>query len=341
MKKILLVSHELTYTGAPRSLLNMAIELRRCGYSVKVISLRDGNFKTEFETENFAVEIVKQDWNDVIPLLEESDLVFANTIFSLQFAHFAQQYSEVVLIIREANNIKEICICGNIDENLIYEIRKIVCVSEYAKICIEKIYGIDGINVMHNFIYSYKGKKTRHIVSKRINFVISGTVEERKQQHIVIKAYNMLPPKIRNLASLHIIGRMPNWSEYYWSQFLQCDKNVVFHGEIADRNELYKLYSEMDVFIVASTDESCSLVALEAAMLGKGLIISNHVGASYILGDSRFIFTVGDINQLAWEMAQMTSRKVRIIQGIKNYINYVQTSTEKIYRRNLIKLIEE
>ena len=47
-KKILLVSHELTYSGAPRSLLNMAVLLKKQAYHVEVWSLQNGKFYKEF-----------------------------------------------------------------------------------------------------------------------------------------------------------------------------------------------------------------------------------------------------------------------------------------------------
>ena len=50
-QKILLVSHEMTYTGAPRSLLNIAKILKKSGTEVDVWTLKKGDFQREFEKE--------------------------------------------------------------------------------------------------------------------------------------------------------------------------------------------------------------------------------------------------------------------------------------------------
>ena len=49
IKKILLTTHELTYTGSPHSLLRIAKVLKKNNFYVEVWSLRDGDFKNEFQ----------------------------------------------------------------------------------------------------------------------------------------------------------------------------------------------------------------------------------------------------------------------------------------------------
>ncbi|MBP1540816.1 MAG: hypothetical protein ILA25_01430 [Prevotella sp.] len=46
-KRILLVSHELTQTGAPRALLSLALMLRELGAEVEMVSLSDGEIQQE------------------------------------------------------------------------------------------------------------------------------------------------------------------------------------------------------------------------------------------------------------------------------------------------------
>lgn len=57
MKKILLLSHELSYTGAPNSLLRIAKVLIKNNFYVEVWSLSDGSFKEEFNKNNIKVYI--------------------------------------------------------------------------------------------------------------------------------------------------------------------------------------------------------------------------------------------------------------------------------------------
>lgn len=48
-KRIMLLSHEMTYTGAPNSLLNVASVLKKHGHSVTVFTLTEGVFSKGFE----------------------------------------------------------------------------------------------------------------------------------------------------------------------------------------------------------------------------------------------------------------------------------------------------
>ncbi|MDK4689421.1 hypothetical protein [Kingella negevensis] len=45
MKKILLISHELSLTGAPRMLFNAALAIRQAGWEVVILSTQDGASK--------------------------------------------------------------------------------------------------------------------------------------------------------------------------------------------------------------------------------------------------------------------------------------------------------
>lgn len=58
-KKITLVSHDLALGGgAPRLLLDLALELKHTGFSPQVFSLSDGPLKSEFQKHHIPVEIV-------------------------------------------------------------------------------------------------------------------------------------------------------------------------------------------------------------------------------------------------------------------------------------------
>ncbi len=56
--KILLVSHEMTYTGAPRSLLNPARVLSELQYQVDVWTMKAGNFQKEYDRAGYPVRLL-------------------------------------------------------------------------------------------------------------------------------------------------------------------------------------------------------------------------------------------------------------------------------------------
>lgn len=338
--KILLLSHEMTYTGAPRSLLLLGKVLSDKGYETDVWTLVDGRFRYEYKKQGYCINTIDDSWDKYIPELREYDLLIANTVFCLHFAHFAQRYVKVMLILREAQNIHDIAQKCNINESLLGEIKNIVCVSEYARDFIENYYGLHNIKILHNFIPDYKYKKLNLVRENQIQFIVSGTVEERKQQDVAIAAFRLMPEHIRDKSVLHIVGNKPEWSRPYWRNMESIDeRNIIFHGEITDEAERMRLYQSMNVFIIPSTDEACSLVALEAAMLGKAIILSDHVGAQYLLKNRKYIFAVGNEKELAWNMCQLTSRREIIMQGILMKWQYYKFSTRFRYKINLHELV--
>ena len=153
-KRILLISHEMTYTGAPRSLLNVARVLRAYGNYVKVATLKSGNFEKEFQKYGFWVRHYDEENYEYKLLKNKQDLVIANTIFCGKFALKAQQFVNTILYIREGENLPDIISHNGLVDDYITKSKNVVCVSEYSKNFIEKYYGVRNIYVIHNFLYS-------------------------------------------------------------------------------------------------------------------------------------------------------------------------------------------
>ncbi len=84
-KKISLISHDLALGGgAPKLLLDLALELRNAGYSPSVLSLADGPLKLEFEKCNIPVDIVPRDilkWKKKYGKLKRIFLLFRTILY--------------------------------------------------------------------------------------------------------------------------------------------------------------------------------------------------------------------------------------------------------------------
>lgn len=102
-QKILLVSHEMTYTGAPRSLLNIAKILKKSGTEVDVWTLKKGDFQREFEKEQIPVSILSKTIGE--DRLRQYQLIILNTFFTAHLAERFQKITRTVLYIREGRNI--------------------------------------------------------------------------------------------------------------------------------------------------------------------------------------------------------------------------------------------
>lgn len=341
-KRILLVAHEMTYSGAPRSLLNIAILLNKHNIYVEVWSLHNGSFIKEYKDAGINTKIINEDIDRYSVEIRKYDVVILNTIFTAHLEPMFKKYARTILYIREAQNIPIIARNCFLDEENIRNANEIVCVSEYAESFIREKYAPKNVKVVHNFVEdTYKGN-INLVKENMVHFMVSGTYEERKGQDIVIEAFKKLPDELKEISKLHIVGRKPEWSKSFWEPLKKkYDNRIIEHEEIKNRHELLDLYNKMNVFIIASRDESCSLVALEGAMLGKAVIMSENTGAKYLDKSAKYIYSTLNSDELCRKMSQLTSRKELILRGMNMRRMYKKTSTEKVFEKNFLRLILE
>ena len=334
-KKVALVSHEMSYTGAPRSLLNLALVLRSQGAEVDVWSMKDGPFAAEFAACDMKPRIVDEAFPQQ---LRRYDVAVFNTIFTASLCSMAQKDVRAVLYVREAKNIADIA-AGNagMTEHLC-RIEEMICVSEYAEMYIKK-YHPKTVHVVHNFVKDVYRGGVNYPWDGIVHFLVSGTLEWRKAQDIAVASFLGLPEKLRHMARLHIAGGKPQWAREYWENLKLSHPGVVWHGEIQDEKEKLAFYRKMNVFVIPSWDESCSLVALEGAMLGKAVIVSQNVGAKYMMRDEKYIFETGNGCDLTRKMAMLCSRRELLRQGLQMRRGYLRTSDEKLYRKEIKKIL--
>lgn len=160
------------------------------------------------------------------------------------------------------------------------------------------------------------------------------------------KAIDIICPAFASLdtdkAELHIIGKILE-DAAETKQKYQNNSNIIWHGAINNSQQKNQLFNQMDVFIIPSRDESCSLVAIEAAMLSKPIVVSKNVGAKYLIdeGVNGFIVKTEDINDLSQKMQYFIDNKDKIpAMGQKSRENYLQTSTMEVFEKNIIHAIE-
>lgn len=344
-RKVLLVSYEMSYTGSPIAVLNLAKAFKKLKYEIDVWTLNEGKFQVEFEKLGIRVESIafKSMDNFIIEKrLSAYEYIIANTIFCVDFAEWASGFSNTILYIHEAQNLVDLVKACNIRRKSIENILNVFCVSEYARKSILNQYNIKNLYVLPNYVekvFLLKQKKK----DNKIRFLVSGTYEYRKGQDVVEEAFLELPREFREKAELHFVGAMPEWSREYQDciKKKQID-NIYIHNEIRDRTELFRFYDYMDVIVVASRDESCSLVALEAAMLKKCIFVTENTGASYVVANKKFVLPTGDVKRLKQEMQYVISINRRVLrhEGIENHKLYKKYGTKRFFCKQLKNIME-
>lgn len=351
-RKILLYIHEMTYTGSPFSTLRLGRALQELGCNVEVWSYKDGIFRNEYEKSEMVVRIVPETElrrREVIKVVKKFDLMIANTILTRKAVEMAENFIPTIWYIREAENIPEFFMN---DFNKFYALkgaRNIWCVSEYAAKFISDYFN-KNVEVIYNCVDDEARlieEKDSNISKSKVSFYMSGTIEKRKGYDIFIKAFEQLEPYYQGKCELHIVGRKFEHQPQYVQQIVDAtDKykeNIIYHGEISDRKELLNLMNQCDIVTVISRDESCSLVALEGCMLGKPLLLSENVGAKYLVDTKNgWISKTGDIEQLTNILKDIIKHKEKFSEmGNVSRKRYEETSTFEKYKKQIAESLDK
>lgn len=344
--KVLLISHEMTYTGAPNSLLNIARVFKKYGHNVGVYTLHEGKFERQFHKYGFKVKRLRPDTlkHCCQELSEKYDLAICNTVFCSRICCILQDYMKTILYIREAEDLPQILSDNGIDASYIQNAENIVCVSEYARKFIAKHYSPKKICVLNNFLMTGKNvyPLENKIRGRKLHFLVAATIEPRKGIDVAINAFQSLPRHLSEKAVLDIVGKKAEWAKEYWQDlFRDSESRIIYHGEYTGRKK--NMYQKANVVLVPSFDEACSLVALEAARYGRPLIVTKNVGASYLVNNGGgFVVKTGSVTELADAMRFFIENMGSIdFAGMVVCQRFRETSMCEPYYERLEKIVSE
>lgn len=351
MKRILIVVPELTFTGSLFSSKRICKVLIEAGYEVNVWSLQKGKFEKEFRKLGILPKII--DKNDIyenkslIGDLNGYDLLISNTINTYAIADLAKNIIPTIWYIREAQNLPWQFFRTDIRKYYaLLRAENLYVVSEYARDFIKESYFLD-CRVLHNCVEDesklYELVERKH---ENIRFLALGTLEARKDFDVYIKAYLSLSYKEKEECEIHFAGNSIDCAKGYYNSLLKLienEKGICYHGEIQERKELLQLIKDSDVIVVPSKDESCSLVVLEAAMMSKPLIISENIGAKYMVSsDNGWIFETGNIEELTNVYRDVLNKRQWLHKmGQISRKKYLKMADYETYRKNILKMVSD
>lgn len=347
-RKILLITHSFSYTGAPHSLLRICKILLDLNYTCEVWSPVDGGMKNNFINYGAnvriipAIELYK---SKNIKLISEFYCAIVNTVLAGDYYILISKYIPTIWYIREATNIEEFCnnsIHRDVFSSLKHS-KDVYCVSSYAANYLKRYNS--QIKIVHNCVedMSQYALNEKH---DKIRFIQLGTFEKRKAFDILIQAYLLLDPSYQNQCEIWMAGQLLDKHYIYYSELLKIINNcsgLKYLGEIKDEIIKIETISRSDVVVISSLDESCSLVALEGAMLSKPLIVTENVGAKYLVDKSNgIIIKTGDPNSLKNAIIQMIDNKNNLQKLGKNSRNhYNNLASMETHRNDIDALITD
>lgn len=340
---VLLVSHDLTRSGAPIMLLNVCKILLSKDYFVTVFSPTDGVMREQYQQLGVTVivdELILRQHDSFTHLAKNFDLVICNTIITWPIIKQLQDIVPTIWWIHEAQLINHFE--DNIDFiDTLKKAKNIITVSNYSLSYINK-FNKNAIKIFNGFddIDSIKRRNNNY---NKIIFSVVGSIEGRKGQDLLIDSLSYLSLDQLNTIEIWIIGRTLDM-EY---KKMLIDKignnnNIIFKGE-KNHEECLQLLQQTDVIVCPSRDDPFPSVIAEGFNLAKLCIISSSTGTSELITDedNGFIFKSENPKHLAEKISFILNNKDKISSiGINGRKTFEKSLKMEDFEKNWVKVIK-
>lgn len=306
-RRALILSHELTMTGAPIVLVSAVPVLRNLGFEVVVLGPADEGSLPLFLDAGAAV-VTRPDCvtsSALWGLATSADLVLANTVVEapvvntlngsfvpvLWWLHDAfAGYPFIAHSIPKAlgRNI-HVCAVGSHATAAMHSVRPDFEIEQL-------IYGLPdyAAEQFPRYDISFTGGRPL--------FVTVGSLEHRKGPDIFCNAIRLLPSAVREKAAFLFVGKAADKGMYNAVDSLVRDyPQTVFYRKRLERPEVKSLMEQCNCVVCASRDDPMPTFVTEGLIFGKPSIVSEHTGTAGLVteGVDGFLYKDDDPQQLA------------------------------------------
>lgn len=345
-KKVLLVTHDMSLTGAPIVLLYMAKILEKNGYKVDVYSKTTGPLVFEFLKQDISVHIFDEFHfmrEEVTTYFNEYNLVVINTVTLFKLVHEVEIIGiPIIWWLHEEDDVyqsyrmtkADLCVGKNV---YIYGVgnRSISSYERYSgkRVTGELVYGIE--NIQNQKICKSEGKSE----GNQIVFTIIGSVCDRKGHDVLLQVIVENVLKWRNYIEFWIIGAI---TEEYKKRFDKIE-NVKIWGR-QTHEQVEKMYKQIDVVVCPSRNDPMPVVLAEGMMNRKLCIASDMTGTAELITpyEDGLICKAGDAHSLADCIQWVLDHKDKINTiGEKGYSIYEKWFSMESFENNVLRIISE
>jgi len=305
---VLLVSHDLSLSGAPIMLLQLCGLLIRNGYFVTVICEREGPAGPLFLEAGAPViidSLLLRQHETLTRFARNFDHVICNTVVTWPVVQQLSALTHTLWWLHEAKVLESFAHDPNFAGTLA-NAPTVIGPSDYALRYIKKYNGHPE-KIYYGYPDLSPDPRPAAIAGEKIIFSIIGSIEPRKGQDILVKAFLQLDPLWQDKVELWLVGR-PHDAGYY-QQLLQDIGPAAAHIKITgerDHEQCLDLMRRSDVVVCPSRDDPFPVVIVEALSLGKPCIVSSHTGFAELMTDSinGFVIPNEDSKALAMKIQQ-------------------------------------
>ncbi len=278
-RRLLIVSHEMTLSGAPIQLAYLVQWLQHRGWKTVVVAPEPGPLAAKLEGIEIIYEpllLIDPAYGALRRLAPQFDVVLANTIATWEavqacrfehvpvvwYIHETQvgaQLMQLIHMIEPSLGLADAVITPTFSTARVY--------APFMRRQIDVIpYGIPAVN---------PGTPSS---TGKLRFVVVATYESRKGQDLLIEAVRQLSAGTSARTLFQFAGRALDEPFYAALRERSSDlDNVEFLGPL-EHEQALEMMREADVVVCPSRDETMPIVLLEAMSLGKPTISFNVGG---------------------------------------------------------------
>lgn len=328
-RKILVISHQLSRTGAPIVLLDLIRIYWERGYQIEVITMLDGELREELDRMRIPVKVQEHfldQAEEFFQLIENFDLLVLNTLITFEAVHLLK-YTKIPVMwwIHEGRQYFEYF------QTVLPDFRKlpanihVFSVSHSVQQMIAQIYGVS-TEILH---FGLKDEYTDHRKNKgnKVRFLTAGMYSKVKAQDVLVEAIRELPKEYLQRTEFFFCGNEQMYDEYVFLAVKRLSEeyeNVTLLHQLS-RERTLEWMEQCDCLIVPSRADTVSAVAVEMMMKRNLCLCTEACGISYYIEDGVNGFTVPTEN--------VRALKEKIIYIIENNscLDAVRVAGRKIF----------
>ncbi|HEY1770376.1 MAG TPA: glycosyltransferase [Chthoniobacterales bacterium] len=311
-RALLFVSHDLSWSGAPLILLEMARWCRARGFFIVVIAPNDGPLRDEFRKAGVPVivdPLVQKGHESLGRFAREFDCVIASTIFSAPAVRAAKQAGAAHLWWIHEGRVAGHYLGENATLRLALREADLVVTPDTVSSRVFQPFTDRPIRVLPYGIADPARAQSRNAPRSPgpLNFLLLGTIEQRKGQRVLLEALTKLSADVLRAARFQIVGRAHELSIVDEVRAAAGKFPQLTCAESVSHDAALDLIRGADVVTSCSFDETGPLILMEALALGKP-ILSTTVGsiAECLTNEEGvYFFPPGDAEALAAAIARM------------------------------------
>ena len=350
-KKIFILTHELSLTGAPIVLSHGVQILKDAGWQILMVAPSDGVLKQKFLDMEVPVLILEdmdtnEDW---LHMAADFDLILVNTIVPHRQIDQLRDFPvPVIWWLHDARSGYETDLKDVLPDTIGDNIHT-YAVSRYAESAVNDYRPQYPTQLL---LYGLKDEAARVIANpkpienahgKKV-FISIGTIVPRKGQDILVKAIRNLPETVREDCLFLFIGKPVNKDMLKQVKELEAEfPESVRQINSVPHEEVFHLFRQATAVICSSRDDPLPTFMAETMMVSGVCICSENTGTAPAIthGKNGFIYHNDDPLELAQCICQVSEAGDLSTVRTEARKLFEEVFSLEVFQKNLLRIVSE